>query len=289
MRAMMIWSDEGRLRVLERMRAELHEKLRAAEEVEEKLRSREDRLDQREQGLLEEQRRRMQTEQSYLTTELTVLRSELKHAHKVLRRRPVKERDVRRSEKLASRVVHAVAPDGPVSRLARPGPRNEPLGPEPPAVGERVYVPRLDLLGEVESVSEGRVRIRRGAIAWTVEVSDVTRPADEPGGPAGERTMEEKKNHEEGGEADESVQTSYNTIDLRGRGLDEAQIDLDAFIDEALEMGLEEVFVIHGHGKGVLKTGLRRYLRHLKKVEGFRSGRRGEGGDGVTVCRLRQG
>jgi len=99
--------------------------------------------------------------------------------------------------------------------------------------------------------------------------------------------MQEKPGPPSGGDEDESRQTAYNTLDLRGQGLDEAQIDLDAFIDDAIEMGIGEVFVIHGHGMGVLKNGLRRYLRHLKKVESFRPGKRGEGGDGVTVCKLR--
>lgn len=280
-------SEEGRLHVLERLHGDLEGRLRQVDELEEKLKSREVRLEERERGLLDEQRRRMQTEERYLATELTVLRSELKHAHKVLRRRPVRERDVHGSEKLASRVGRAIAPDGPVSLLVRPERKTEPLGEVALAAGDIVYVPRLDLEGEVESVSEGRVRIRKGSIAWTVELADVVKPAEEPGQPAGERAMQENKNPPAGEEEDESVQTSYNTIDLRGHGLDEAQIDLDAFLDEAREMGIEEVFVIHGHGKGVLKTGLRRYLRHLKKVESFRPGKRGEGGDGVTVCKLK--
>ena len=281
--------EHGRLAVLERLREDLERRLGEAEDLEERLRSREVQLESREGELLESQRRRMRTEERYLATELTVLRSELKHAHKVLRRRPVAERAVESSEKLASKVGGVLAPEGSVSRLARPPRPIERLGPDLPATGESVYVPRLDLDGVVESVDGDRVRIRRGAIAWTVALADLARATREPDKPAGGQAMEENRNPPSGGDEDESLQTAYNSLDLRGQGLDEAQIDLDAFLDQAVEMGIEEVFVIHGHGKGVLKNGLRRYIRHLKKVESFRPGKRGEGGDGVTVCKLKEG
>ncbi len=281
--------EHGRLAVLERLHGDLERRLREAEDLEDRLRSRQVQLESRERELLESQRSRMRTEERYLATELTVLRSELKHAHKVLRRRPVAEPAVESSEKLASRVGRVLAPDGSVSRLARPPRQAESLGPGQPAAGQSVYVPRLDLDGVVESVDGDRVRIRRGAIAWTVALADLARADREPDEPAGGKAMQENPGPPPGGDEDESRQTAYNTLDLRGQGLDEAQIDLDAFIDEAIEMGIGEVFVIHGHGKGVLKNGLRRYLRHLKTVESFRPGKRGEGGDGVTVCTLRGG
>jgi DNA mismatch repair protein MutS2 len=279
--------EQGRLAQLERLRDDLERRLREAEELEERLRSREVKLESRERELMESQRLRMRTEERYLSTELTVLRSELRHAHKVLRRRPVAKRTVESSEKLASRVGRVLAPDGPVSRLARPTRPSRAIDGGPPEPGESVYVPRLDLDGVVESVDGDRVRIRRGAIAWTVELADLARADRQPEEPAGGQHMEQNRTPPPGGDEDESLQTAYNTLDLRGQGLDEAQIDLDAFLDQAIEMGIEEVFVIHGHGKGVLKNGLRRHLRHLKTVESFRPGKRGEGGDGVTVCRLR--
>ena len=279
--------EEGRLRELERLRADLEKRLRDAEVMEQRLASKQVKLEERESRLIETERRRMRTEERYLTTELTVLRSELAHAHKILRRRPVKEKDLERSEGVARQVSGAIGPGGPVTKLAREPLKAEPLGTEPPRIGDRVLVPRLDLEGVVELVDDGRVRIRKGGIAWTVDLADIARPPRKQDARS-EKIMEEKRNEDQGdGEEEGSAQTSYNTIDLRGHGLDEAQIDLDAFIDGALEMGIEEVFVIHGHGTGVLKNGLRRYIRHLKKVEGFRPGKRGEGGDGVTVCKLR--
>jgi DNA mismatch repair protein MutS2 len=45
--------------------------------------------------------------------------------------------------------------------------------------------------------------------------------------------------------------------------------------------------IIHGHGTGRLKASLREYLKTSAYVEEFRAGGRSEGGDGVTVAKLR--
>jgi DNA mismatch repair protein MutS2 len=44
--------------------------------------------------------------------------------------------------------------------------------------------------------------------------------------------------------------------------------------------------VIHGHGTGKLKTGLREHLRDSPYVAAYRPGEAGEGRDGVTIVAL---
>ncbi len=276
--------EESRMAVLERLRADLERRLAEADGLASRLRSREVKLEKREQELTDGTRRSLMAEQRYLTTELTVLRGELKHAHRVLRRRPVQAPLVEAGESVASRVGRVLAPDGSVAQTLRPHRETRPLEDEPLRPGERVLVPSLGLEGEVVKVLGRTVRIDRAGVSWNVELERVARPVGSA--TSQEKTMDETPTTP-GQDDEEQGQSSYNTLDLRGRGVDEAQIDLDAFIDDALELGLEQIFVIHGHGTGVLKNGLRRYIRHLKKVESFRPGKREEGGDGVTVLKLR--
>jgi DNA mismatch repair protein MutS2 len=77
------------------------------------------------------------------------------------------------------------------------------------------------------------------------------------------------------------------SLDVRGRTLDEAVLETDSYLDAAFLAGLTEVVLIHGKGTGVLRVGLRDYLRTHAHVKTFRPGQYGEGEDGVTVIMLK--
>jgi DNA mismatch repair protein MutS2 len=76
-------------------------------------------------------------------------------------------------------------------------------------------------------------------------------------------------------------------VDVRGKAADEALDDVVAALDRATMAGAPFLRIIHGHGTGKLKASLRDYLKDSPYVAEFRAGDRAEGGDGVTVARLR--
>ena len=76
-------------------------------------------------------------------------------------------------------------------------------------------------------------------------------------------------------------------IHLRGMVVEEAIIELDKFIDNAIIMGLTTVRIVHGKGTGILRTAVADYLRANKSVKSFRLGAYGEGEDGVTIATLK--
>ncbi len=82
---------------------------------------------------------------------------------------------------------------------------------------------------------------------------------------------------------DDNIRTE---LDLRGSNLEEAIVETDRFLDESFLNNLGQVFIIHGKGTGVLRTGLTEYFRKHKHVKSFRLGNYGEGGIGVTVVEL---
>ena len=76
-------------------------------------------------------------------------------------------------------------------------------------------------------------------------------------------------------------------IDVRGKTVDEAVIDIDRFIDGALMSNISVITVIHGKGTGALRTGVQKYLKNHRNVKSIRLGNFGEGDAGVTVVELK--
>ncbi len=76
-------------------------------------------------------------------------------------------------------------------------------------------------------------------------------------------------------------------VDLRGMTGDEAVMELDRFLDQAIMGKLQEVRIIHGKGTGAVRAAVREHLKRSRYVKSFRPGRYGEGEDGVTVAELK--
>ena len=78
-----------------------------------------------------------------------------------------------------------------------------------------------------------------------------------------------------------------STLDLRGLTVEDAYIETDRFIDNALLAGLKEVTLLHGKGTGALRSALHEYLKKHPHCEKFRLGQYGEGDAGVTIVTLK--
>lgn len=81
--------------------------------------------------------------------------------------------------------------------------------------------------------------------------------------------------------------SASSSIDLRGLTAEDAFIETDRFIDNALLAGLNEVTLLHGKGTGALRKALHEYLRKHPHCEKFRLGQYGEGDAGVTIVTLK--
>ena len=77
------------------------------------------------------------------------------------------------------------------------------------------------------------------------------------------------------------------TLDLRGRRVEEALDEVENYLDMASLANLSPVYIIHGHGTGALKEAVRNLLKDSPYVAKFRPGGESEGGDGVSVVDIK--
>ena len=145
--------------------------------------------------------------------------------------------------------------------------------------GDKVKILTLGVEGTVLAPPDekGEVRLQTGMMKFTAELSQLRLIKEAP---AKEKTTVKAK-------TGMMTRTVKSECDVRGMNLEEALDAVSLYLDEAVLAGLNEVYVIHGKGTGILRAGIQQDLRKNKHVKSFRRGMYGEGEDGVTVVTLR--
>src|SRR5262249_60870690 len=80
---------------------------------------------------------------------------------------------------------------------------------------------------------------------------------------------------------------SAREVNAIGQRLEEAIEAAEKALDQAILAGAASLRVVHGHGTGRLREGLRAHFRGHGSVERLRAGDRSEGGNGATILELR--
>jgi DNA mismatch repair protein MutS2 len=83
------------------------------------------------------------------------------------------------------------------------------------------------------------------------------------------------------------IRGAGNTLDLRGKNLNEAQGMCTQFFSRLIMEGRDVGFLLHGHGTGALKRGLREYLPKSAMVKSSGPADDSDGGDAFTMVVLK--
>lgn len=156
--------------------------------------------------------------------------------------------------------------------------------------GDRVFISTIETEGVIEEVdSSGRTALvlLGGSIKSRFRVDDLFHVSSAGSAPKKQVPKRPAIKGVSDHEIPSTMQTSYNTIDLRGMRVDEALAVMDRDLDQMDRGSIGIVIVIHGHGTGALKQAVRDALKTNIYVRDFRPGDYGEGGDGITVVKLR--
>ncbi|HZB13307.1 MAG TPA: Smr/MutS family protein, partial [Chryseolinea sp.] len=77
------------------------------------------------------------------------------------------------------------------------------------------------------------------------------------------------------------------TLDIRGKRVDEVLGILEQYLDTAILLGQGELRILHGKGEGVLRKVVRDHLKRYKEVASVKDEHVERGGDGITVVVLK--
>lgn len=167
------------------------------------------------------------------------------------------------------------------------------------AIGKNVQIRQYHKNAVVVARSGSHVTLQMGILQLHARIEDLGKPIE---GPKDEPTAKQKRIrnaklteiHLENSELiDETTQRpimaqiSENTLDLRGMTSDDALEKTEFFLQSMQIREQKMCYIIHGHGTGVLKFCIRKFLSNSPLVSAMRPGQYYEGGDGVTLAWLK--
>ena len=154
-------------------------------------------------------------------------------------------------------------------------------------VGDTVQLANLNARATVLTLpdAKGECTVQAGALKLKANITDMRSAAPET--PVKTKGRQPAKGNGSGTHISVSAREVRTECDVRGCNLDEAILAVDMFLDGAILNRLKQVYIIHGKGTGILRSGIQQHLRRHPAVSEFRLGQYGEGEDGVTVVTLK--
>ena len=148
-------------------------------------------------------------------------------------------------------------------------------------VGDTVRMTGQRSAGEILEVNGKKATVAFGAIKTTIDIAKLERVS---------KNQIKKEDTNRGLNSQSSSDIMYRKkldfkpeIDLRGMRVDEALQAVMYFIDDAIQVGIGRVRILHGTGTGVLRQVVREYLHTVNGVSNYRDEHVQFGGSGITV------
>jgi DNA mismatch repair protein MutS2 len=156
--------------------------------------------------------------------------------------------------------------------------KEKPIRKQKLKLGDEVYVPQFQQKGTiVETVGKDEFQVQIGIMKMKLHRNQLEK----------RESTQKKETKRLVSSLKKQTLDVKPELDLRGKLVEEAIVEIDQYLDRSLMAGLKQVFLIHGKGTGALRAGVQGFLKNHRHVQSFRLGNHGEGGAGVTVVELR--
>ncbi len=140
----------------------------------------------------------------------------------------------------------------------------------------------------VISVSGNQVTVQAGAIQTKVKLKDLETVAQNA--PTAKAWKPKKTSSHSSTPAaprrtplEDAMRHQGNTLDLRGKRVDEGIDAVEHFLDQLIMRGQDIGFILHGHGTGAMKQAVRQWLKSSPHVDRYIPANADQGGDAYTV------
>ena len=151
---------------------------------------------------------------------------------------------------------------------------------EKPEVGDRVRLQDANTTGELKEINGNKAVVSAGGLRLKTKYKNLVKVEDA----SKQKKKQKVKVNFEGGNRFKVVKPQLSIRGMRGN---EAMKEVQHYIDNALASGRNEVQIIHGKGKGILKKLVHEYLDKRDEVKGYEQAPIEQGGAGCTVVKFK--
>lgn len=162
---------------------------------------------------------------------------------------------------------------------------SEPVSADTLKIGDRVKLLTIGQNGTILSLPDekGNLMINIGALKIKARLQDLMLINE------GKDRKPQAKSSSKYGSLLRSKSSSVSaSINVMGKNLEDALADVEKYLDDVYMAGLDMVSIIHGRGGGILKDGIRQMLKRKKYVDSYGAASYNDGGEGVTVVRMKK-
>lgn len=153
--------------------------------------------------------------------------------------------------------------------------KNEPL-----KVGDNVRLSGQTSVGEVLEISAKKAIVAFGVIKSTIDIQKLEKVSNN-------QIKKEQKSISNTRDIMHDKKLNFKQdLDVRGLRVDEALQAVMYFVDDAIQLGISRVRILHGTGTGALRQVIRDYLKTVVGVESYKDEHVQFGGAGITVIDL---
>ncbi|MCA0366409.1 MAG: endonuclease MutS2 [Bacteroidetes bacterium] len=151
-------------------------------------------------------------------------------------------------------------------------------------VGDFVKIVGQETFGQVVSLNGKDAEVSLGELKSNIKLNRLERVSKKEF-----KAVHKDKPREnlQGIDMNEKMQQFSFNLDVRGKRGEEAVLEVDMLMDDAIFLGYPQLRIVHGKGDGILRNLIRNHLKQYKSIKKMYDEHADRGGQGVTIVDMK--